>query len=954
MKLCLLAAAGLFACQTPRARTLTAKDLAALHLSGDGLEARPGDTVMESSRIVAVIRQPGRDAGVVSYGGALVDLADKVDGVDRLGPSQPLLALGRTVNFDKVRVVQGSGDQTIVEATGTDVLWDYFNLQGMFPQLLVYGPGSLLRFDPAQALGVSVTARYSLGKDDDFVHVTYAVTNNGTQDAALPIGLVFDTGGRVEYFAAGVGFGENGSDISQFLAPQPAHEFYAYVGSDVAYGFRPLMDDVEAGVAATQSAQMAIYGVGVTLYGVSSVTDALSATPLIVPARATHSFSFELQFGKSLNDVRRRFLERDRHPKGSVTGSVQGLSALELAGDTRVVYVAANGVVDSATHLAKDGSFTATLPPGIYSASILVAGRQPLSSAPFTVADAAVVSTSITAERGGAVTVAATFFDSLSSAEPTAARACRVTVFGQQPMTALFRSQDMREFAADQPQGTVLRDCQALAQGALALPVGTYLVQVTAGPQYDASENLVTVQAGQTVALTPQLHRVVDLAGYINADFHQHASGSPDSITDMRQRVIADAADGLDFFVGSDHDAVSDYSALVSELRLPLVTAPGVETSTFDYGHFNAWPLAPLAVPSHGAIDWAHGDNGASLTPAQIWNTQRARGAAIAQANHPRAISQSNNAEQTFDRAGLVVDVANHMLHTDPSLQPAPNALLRLPSGSLFSETFDTLEVMNGFSFGDEDGSGRLTDLKVNEVLRDWFGFLATGFTPTIVGVSDSHTIFAELSGYPRTYVAMGGATLDAAHVAAALLEHHALVSSGLFFTAQAEGGGVTGHIGDLVPTDGAGAFSVLVHIEAPQAYAFDRVEIFVNPLARSPTTFDSQNHRVVDALVPTVARDVTPTVLVRPNGGKVLLADVDVPLTVDVDAVVVVRVTGSEPLYPFLSMRGQSTAVINPAPHDASDFFTSRSGPTALAISNPIFIDRNANGRYDAPESAH
>ena len=48
----------------------------------------------------------------------------------------------------------------------------------------------------------------------------------------------------------------------------------------------------------------------------------------------------------------------------------------------------------------------------------------------------------------------------------------------------------------------------------------------------------------------------------------------------------------MDFFAPSDHDMRVDFSPVVEDMGAHIGTAPGAEVTTFDYGHFNFWPMA--------------------------------------------------------------------------------------------------------------------------------------------------------------------------------------------------------------------------------------------------------------------------------------------------------------------------------------------------------------------------
>lgn len=168
---------------------------------------------------------------------------------------------------------------------------------------------------------------------------------------------------------------------------------------------------------------------------------------------------------------------------------------------------------------------------------------------------------------------------------------------------------------------------------------GTYDVFVSRGLEYDlARHQKVELRAGKSVALSATLKRVVDTTGYLSGDFHMHARGSIDSGLSFDERVISVAAEGLETVVASDHNHVSDYAPYIYRNGLEhwLKAVIGVELTTFEFGHFNAFPLNyhPGSI-NRGSVPWQ------DLPPQQIFDALRDLGSispeeTIIQVNHPR------------------------------------------------------------------------------------------------------------------------------------------------------------------------------------------------------------------------------------------------------------------------------------------------------------------------------
>lgn len=914
-------------------RLTDSKTVAALGLRGDTVIAAPGDVVMRSSRAIAVIQRPLRDMGPTPYGGNLVDFALTDDRIDRFGEMQPFLNLGRTANFTSVDIISDGSDggPAIVEASGKDALFDFVNVPAVRPDLLMYkedGSG-LLKWDPSLPVPLTFKARYTLGKDADVLTVRYTVTNTSEDEQALQAGVSMDSGGDVGFFTheRGFGGGIHGFSLEAFLTGQGSTIYSAIVADDVAYGIRPIGDKSGRPL---RNVGLSIAGVGVVIATDGTLFDVLNQPTLTVPAKGSRAYAVEIQLGRHMADVRRRFLERDGDDGFTLSGQVTGLNG----GGPHYAYFLRDGLVESMMPLDIEDRFSAFLPPGRYQVAVETVSFAPLLS-PIVDLDADVDLT-IEGPKHGHLHVQGEVRPDRDSAA-AGDRPCRVAVFTAAARTD-FPTARRKETLSNTFDVRFLDHCTT-ADEPLSLPEGQYLVQVTAGPQYDVTRTLVTVSATQPVTITPVLHRLY--APVVAADFHQHTLNSPDSRTPLEVRTLGYAAEAIDFFASSDHDRVTDYAPLIQELGLDgiLQSAPGVECTTFAFGHFNAWPLPhDPTLPSGGSIDW--GRETETLLPRDIFAAMKQRGAAIVQVNHPRN-ANGDDFQSFFDRAALVVDPDNQRFGSEPLLQPVSNSLLRLPEGEpLFHPSFEAVEIMNGFNFRDRDNDGRLDEVRADLTLRDWLGFLALGFRPAMVGVSDSHEAYRSIAGYPRTYVQTDGNASDAESVASALKGGRAVASNGPLLDVHAYGQD-SGGLGSLVRPQADGSLVLRIRSEAQTPAQIDRFEVFVNTWVKTAPG-------LVAPLAPTVTVNASAAPVTLANGGTVYVAEVDVPITVTKDAFIVVRATGNEPLFPFLLEAGGG--VPNPAATSPADFFTSTYGAVGLAYANPIFIDEDGDGAYDPP----
>ncbi|MEJ7732016.1 MAG: PHP domain-containing protein [Polyangiaceae bacterium] len=224
----------------------------------------------------------------------------------------------------------------------------------------------------------------------------------------------------------------------------------------------------------------------------------------------------------------------------------------------------------------------------------------------------------------------------------------------------------------------------------------------------------------------------------------------------------------------------------------------------------------------------------------------------------------------------------------------------------------------------------------------DWFRWLERGLRPTQLGSSDSHNLGKE-PGFPRTWFRSptdSPRALSIGDAVASLRGGHALASYGPFVRASI--GDKT--FGDVVQTSVGREVELLLDVATASWFGVDRVEVYVNG-------------RIVREL--------------RPNEGKAALLDVHGKVTIEVperDSWVVIIAMGLEddstmrPVsldVPYgevqlsvLAARAfglidsptvQSVFPPEPVVPDWSPIF-------AYAVTNPIYLDVDGNGEYDAP----
>jgi len=259
--------------------------------------------------------------------------------------------------------------------------------------------------------------------------------------------------------------------------------------------------------------------------------------------------------------------------------------------------------------------------------------------------------------------------------------------------------------------------------GSIDLAPGDYTIVVSRGMEYEVLETDVQIVAGQTEALDIELVRVIETTGWIAADFHQHMEPSSDSDVAVRQRVIDNVAEGVEFVAATDHDIVTDLQPYIDELGLQdeLSTMPGSEISP-TAAHIGIYPLR------HDRNE--RGDNSVMLatieeqtvvnkTIPDVIAAARARSTdPIVQLNHPRG------GTSLFET-----------VRYDSSMHPDS------VDHEDWSTDFDVIEIVNRSSSS-------------CAIMGDWSTFLNTGFRITGLGNSDSHRVIGgDAAGVPRNYL---------------------------------------------------------------------------------------------------------------------------------------------------------------------------------------------------------
>ena len=964
-------------------------------IDGPLARGRLGDILLENDEIRVIVQKPGRAFfGIGTYGGNIIDAdlqrAPGDPDRDHFEELIPGINIENTSHYTDMLVLNDGSNcsPASVRFTGVDDIFDFVNGSSAIRDMGFTFPDSADDRD----LDVTVQTDYTLATGNRYVRMDTTIRN---LDAA-PLDIYFveyiNGSGETEMWRPAYGFGEPLATLSCPPATYRACNagscdpcsILAFSGEDggagVSYGYIH-------GVNGTS--EVTVSGVVVPALGqeVAAVFLGAGAPNFHMGAGGlpgdsvtiTRYFAVGDGTVASIYDVRN---EIQAITSGSISGTVTAGGQPVADADVAVIGTAYPGGpdknVENHFRTGADGTYAGALAVGSYEVRVNKDGRLLGSPDPANVAIVAGVPVvqNFTLPAPGRLRV--TVVDENGDSIPA-----KVQLVGFDPSPDPRNEQDV--LGAISNTTGVFGDLQqdGLPFGIAAvhfadkdgdtgffdIEPGDYQVAVSRGPRYSGFTQNVTIGAGSTSVVNAQIAKVIDTPGYVTADFHVHAISSPDSEVTNAERVATMLAEGMDFFPATDHDFRSDFGPVIDDMGVAhlISTTTSAEITTFDYGHFNAWPVnhdpgqIQGGVVDHGGavatpgLDFPEYGN-YSLSPEQL--------IASAHADMPGNVVQINHMYSHFDRNGLLIDTAEAgtgppQSHVDPLVRRLDPSL-----SNLFSADFDALEVWIGTN-GREGYEGQL--LGVN--MGDWFNLINQGIVRTGLTSSDTHerrNTQVNARSYVASAVTAPGLLDDHAHVIAGNVAAGRLtgtngpfvtVSAAAASTGDSAGLGI-GQSTMLGTTDGAVDVTVTVH--SPLWAPFDRIEFYVN---NAPQPFDDDadagtpnRYGVIPDVVHAAGSEFTVTTVndfpAIPAAGH-LEATTTLNLTgLAEDTWVVALVAGtdgvSRPLFPFypndLSPASNSTLA------DLTDGNLGEVGMTAIAYTNPLLIDADDDGQWEAP----
>jgi hypothetical protein len=438
---------------------------------------------------------------------------------------------------------------------------------------------------------------------------------------------------------------------------------------------------------------------------------------------------------------------------------------------------------------------------------------------------------------------------------------------------------------------------------------------------------------------------------------------SPDSRISQVRRVRSYAGEGVDNIIATDHDAVTDLSGVVRSLGLAsfVHSTPGEEITSFDYGHFNAYPqgLDTSLPATRGSTDWARpapaGEDFPSLgnfgrTPAEI------EAAALAKPQNAglETVVQINHIGSHF--SPLRINTAEE---PPQSHLPDPSVFRLNPAVANFFHAFKALELWNGCSVGHQESF-------LNERIGIWMNLLNQGILSTFIADTDTHTFVDLETAGAHTWTPSSTdapVAIDDQEIGLAVKGGRGVGGQGLYVQAALTGtGGATADFslgGTTLSETSDGDAELAIDIQAPLWAPYDTIEIYAN--AETTVTGSVGGTPVAFSAIPThvltldggdFTRDVELVDPGVPGASRLhtqVVAEFD-GLAEDTWFVVIAKGTSGEspPMFPVYPRN--LSAAQNPGLAQLVMQAPGEPGVRALGATNALYLDVDGNAAFDAP----
>ncbi|CAG0971669.1 hypothetical protein BURK2_01328 [Burkholderiales bacterium] len=966
----------------PKARLRKITDSADL-MSGPLAHGRVGDYLLANDTARFIVQDVGqRDLhSIGSFGGNLID-AELVGhpGLESFFEVQPAVNIETVQNSETAEIVNDgqNGLPAELRVCGPDDLMDYINPSTVVSQAGGNFPAGVDDLD----VPVESCTTYTLDVGKRWVRMETTIENLSSSPLGLFVGDYVNGMGELDQWTpprnptpqTQLGIGEVSATFG--------NDVFAYVGTGEATG----VDYAFVATGATASSSFTVSKVSYVMHANSIPVVLIFGlpSPFVVPGSGQASFTrwFGVGDGSGANAI-----AMQAELAGLVTGTLRGcvtVGGAPAAGARVSAGFASGGAITQvrgAWITDSSGCYEGKLPVGSYGVAgartgtpYEAGGTTPLVHTVSVVANATTVQ-DIALPATGHVAVSVT--DETGSPVPA-----RITVVGFDPspepklVTSSLSGNDTTTGVFEDPTSDPLAHgitrvvyTDANGQASFDLEPSTYEIVVSRGTEYSAFSAPLGVGAGNTSNVSAQIARVISTPGFVSSDYHVHALNSPDSSVSNIDRVRQFAGEGVDNVIMTDHDAHTDLDPVIASLGMtPFVASTvGEEITSFDYGHFNAYPLGidPSRV-SKGSTD--HGGAapiGLDFPSAGSYNLSPAQIHAAVLSDpvntSPEIAVQINHISSHFEP--LKIDSA--LTPPQSLLGPTEQASFRLdPSIPNLYHHFPALELWNGHN------RSHLLSEFLNERIGIWMNLLNQGLATTAIADTDTHEFLNVRGGGARTWTASSTDAPPAIvddEIGASVKTGRAIGGQGIFVNARLLANDGSGGVADL----GLGSNTLVsvsnhqvdleIRVQAPLWAEYDRIEVYVN----AATQVTKRNPNQAGG-TPVFYKSV-PTLVLDAGSGFTVQTVNDYPaipgashretlltttLAVPQDAWIVVLARGrdgiSKPMFPVmpasLATSGNTTLA------NLLDGNLGEAGVPALGYTNALYVDTDGNSVFDPP----
>ena len=981
--------------------------------TGPLAHCRPGDVMLANTDARFVIQKPAqRELHFTgTFGGNLIDAETVVAGVpqgrDNFFEFQPMMNIEQAINAQTVEIVNDGQDGTtaIVRSCGPDDLLDDINPSSQVVELGAIFPVGVNDLD-YDAIGCT---EYRLNPQTRTVEVVTTIENLSPDPIGLFPGDFMNASGELEQWTPvattspatlirNAGMGEMLANFG--IRAMGFYGFKEAEGVDYAL-LQPAPPDLPV-----PSSSFTTSGVSFIVWGNTIPSVLLGGTPnFTVPANGTKSFRrwFEVGDGSAGNAIE-SYVDVIGLANGTLRGCVrEAVTNAPIVG----ARVAARDIVTSPpaqvrnvvrSHYVTDatGCYEGRVPTGTYQVAagkegyLYEGGLATPTNHPVTIPSGGTVVQDIVLPQTGRLVVNAV--DHNNAPVPA-----RVGVVGFDPSpevtltaTAISANDTKTQLFYDRTVDAIptalTRTEYSNAAGVVdvALEPGTYQIAVSRGSEYSLYTQQVTITAANTTTVNAQIAPVVDTPGTISADYHVHMIDSPDSRISRKNRIASFAGEGVDNIIATDHAAVTDLDSQIAALGFSsfVNSTPGEEVTSFDYGHFNAYPQGqdPSQPQTQGSTDHAGAappgqdfpSNGYyNLSPAQIeaaaiGKPQNVGKETVVHVNHIDSHFNPLRIDTSQTPPTSVLDGLAFDINGDPE---ANNPLFfRLdPSITNFFHHFAGLELWNGFTTAHQNQF-------LLERIGIWMNLLNQGLLTTAISDTDTHKFHNLETGGARSWTP---SSTDApsgivdVEIARAVRAGKMVGGQGIYVQTRllaTDGSGGTASLTGVVPagtqpgtlqagtlvTVANGEVNLEIRVQAPTWAPYDRIQIYRNAATQvaqsnggTPTLFTAVPTTTLNAGV-----DFS-VATVPVNGSQRFETNKTINLTgLTADEWIVVVVKGTQnvspPMFPVMT-DGVSLAQ-NPNLAALQNVTATENGIRSLGTTNALYVDVDQNGVFDAP----